>query len=152
MIPQAVAAALAVAGGVVALVAAGWGASGWQAREQRERGAALYAGEVPLAGRLFGHEGVLPATATRCRNCHEPSAVPAGPAGLGAYAATLNAASLQTARPRRGGPPSAFDAARLCALLREGVDPAHVMIATTMPRYDITDAQCEDLWAYLRSR
>lgn len=149
---RVVATALAVAAGVALLAATAWGVGAWQAHEQRQRGAALYAGEAPLAGRLFGHDGALPSTATRCRNCHEPGAAPTGPAGPGPYAAALNAASLQTARPRRGGPPSAFDAARLCALLRNGVDPAHVMIATTMPRYDITDAQCEDLWAYLASR
>lgn len=137
---------------LVAAALAGLAWSWWQGQQQRARGAALFAGEAPLAARLFGHEGTLPAVATRCRNCHEPAAAPAGPAGSGPYAGVLTAASLTTPRPRRGGPPSRFDAAALCALLRTGTDPAHVMIATTMPRYDVSDAQCHDLWAYLQTR
>ena len=50
---------------------------------------------------------------------------------------------------RRGGPPSRYDAAGLCTLLRSGVDPAHVIILRTMPRYDINDADCQSLWLHL---
>ena len=54
-------------------------------------------------------------------------------------------------RSRRGGPPSAYDAASLCELLREGIDPAWVMVRQEMPRYAATDAQCIALWAFLVS-
>ena len=127
------------------------------AAAQRERGAALFDGRAPLAGRLVGHETALPALATRCANCHdEASATPASEAAASAaakpFATALTGAQLAQARPRRGGPPSAYDAARLCAVLRSGTDPAHVMISTTMPRYDVTDLQCRDLWAFLGAR
>lgn len=140
----AVAALVALAGDA-ALRAHGAGA-------QRERGAALFRGDAVLPGRLVGHDAPLPPLATRCTNCHEaPTAAPAAVAS-GPYAAPLTAAHLASLRVRRGGPATLYDAARLCALLRSGTDPAHVMIATTMPRYDITDAQCQDLWAHLVSR
>lgn len=122
-----------------------------RAGAQRERGAALFRGDAALPGRLVGHDTPLPPLATRCTNCHE--AVTSAPAAAsGPYAAALTAAHLGSLRVRRGGPATVYDAARLCALLRSGIDPAHVMIATTMPRYDITDAQCQDLWAHLVAR
>lgn len=121
---------------------------------QRERGAALFRGEVPLAGRLARHGADLPTLATRCVNCHEASSpAPGAPASAAqAYAMMLNGSGLAEARPRRGGPPSRYDAASLCELLRNGVDPARVIIVATMPRYQVSDAQCDDLWAYLRAR
>lgn len=122
-----------------------------EAAAQRERGAALFEGRAPLAGRLVGHETPLPALATRCTNCHEAAAAPAAAASA-PYASVLTGAHLAAPRPRRGGPPSAYDEARLCGLLRSGTDPAHVMISTTMPRYEITDAQCRDLWSHLVAR
>jgi hypothetical protein len=123
-----------------------------RADAQRERGAALFRGDAALPGRVAGHDTALPALATRCSNCHEaPAAAPSALASA-PYAAPLTAAHLMSLRVRRGGPATVYDAARLCALLRSGTDPAHVMIATTMPRYDITEAQCQDLWAHLVSR
>jgi hypothetical protein len=137
--------------GVLALVAWGWRAA--ETAAQRERGAALFAGSEALAGRLVGHEQPLPPLATRCGNCH--GAVNAGP-GLASAAQpaapALTAAELAAPRVRRGGPPSAFDAGRMCALLRSGTDPAHVIISTTMPRYQISDEQCRALWAYVLTR
>ncbi len=63
----------------------------------------------------------------------------------------LTAQYLSVPRSRRGGPPSAYDATRLCLLLRTGRDAADVLVPTTMPRYAVTDAQCADLWAFLGS-
>jgi hypothetical protein len=85
------------------------------------------------------------------------SAATSTPARAGAAAAaaaprmgpTLTPALLTVAVRRRGGPPSRYDAASLCALLRTGVDPAHVIILRTMPRYDISDADCRSLWLHL---
>lgn len=137
-------AAAATAGVVLAaLAAAAWKAQ--LASAQRARGAALFSGATPLPGRLVGHDRELPPLATRCGNCHEGTAAPA-------YASPLTAAALTAPRVRRGGPPTVFGAKALCELLREGIDPAHVMISTAMPRYTITDAQCDDLWSFLASR
>ena len=137
--------------GLLALAAWGWQAA--EAAARRERGAALFIGSEPLAGRLAGHERALPPLATRCSNCHGAAAAGPGLAGtLPAAAPPLSAAELGTPRARRGGPPSVFDAGRLCALLRSGTDPAHVIISTTMPRYRISDDQCRALWAYLSTR
>ena len=142
----------------------------------KARGRALFEGQTDLGGRLAGHELPLPATATRCANCHDTSLTAARvlPSGLAALATptaaappaaprgswtsalaqappALTAQDLGVQRSRRGGPPSAYDATRLCLLLRSGRDAADVLVSTTMPRYDVTDAQCADLWAFLGS-
>lgn len=132
-------AALAAAG---AALVVGWALPA----AARARGQALYEGRTPLAGRVVGHDEDLPAIASRCTNCHE-----AAPRS-GVYAARLERSTLALPRTRRGGPPNVYDAARLCALLREGTDPGHVIISTTMPRYAAGDAQCDDLWAFLSRR
>ena len=51
--------------------------------------------------------------------------------------------------PRRNGPPSRFDEASFCRLLRTGVDPADIVVPRAMPRYAIDDTDCRALWAYL---
>lgn len=115
--------------------------------QQHAAGAALFHhGDAALVGRLAGHAEPLPAIATRCVNCHALGTPPDG------YAVALDRQALTASRSRRGGPPSAFDAARLCTLLRDGVDPAQVMIASVMPRYEASVEQCEQLWAYLTRR
>lgn len=144
---------LAGAGLAAVLALAAWGWRGTEATAVRARGAALFSGQEALAGRLVGHDQPLPALATRCSNCH--GATSAGPGLASAAAAAtpaLTADELSTPRVRRGGPPSVFDAGRLCALLRSGTDPAHVIISTTMPRYQIDDEQCHALWTYLSTR
>jgi hypothetical protein len=138
------------------------------------RGRALFEGQTDLRGRLAGHELPLPVLATRCANCHETSltAGRALPSGLGTVSTptppapqaaprgswtsalaqappSLRAQDLSAQRSRRGGPPSSYDAQRLCLLLRSGRDAADVLVSTTMPRYDLSDAQCADLWAFL---
>ncbi len=132
--------------------------------QQREAGSALFHGDVALVGRLVGHTEPLPAIATRCSNCHEDrstapaarssdaSATPASGRAAGSFAVVFDREWLTAARPRRGGPPSAYDAARLCTVMRSGVDPAHVMVASVMPRYEASVAQCEQLWSYLTRR
>ena len=52
----------------------------------------------------------------------------------------------------RGGPPSGYDRGTLCRLLREGIDPAHVMVTRTMPRFDLDDAACAALWTHLSNQ
>lgn len=132
--------------GALLLVLAALALWAWAGPAARARGEALFDGRAAVPGRLVGHDADLPPAATRCANCHE-----AGPRS-GANGPRLDAATLAQPRVRRGGPASAYDARRLCDLLRDGTDPAHVIIATTMPRYAATDAQCADLWAWISAR
>jgi hypothetical protein len=117
------------------------------------RGGALFDGGAALPARVHGQDFALPSQASRCVNCHVAPAVPAAAASAVAVGAPpLTAATLTTPLRRRGGPPSRYDAASLCRLLRSGVDPAHVMIQRTMPRYEISDADCQALWLHLMER
>ena len=102
----------------------------------------------PLRGRLAGHPDLLPVVATRCVNCHAVDGSKRPP-GAAAFGPALGPATLARALARRGGPPSRYDADSLCRLLREGVDPAWVVIDAAMPRYEIDAAQCQALWASL---
>ena len=133
----------------------------WQERQRIELGERLLqggtagdartsgAGDVAsvLPGRLAGHASDLPPQATRCVNCHAAGGA-AAPA-TAAFGPSLGPATLTRAVSRRGGPPSRYDAASLCRLLRDGIDPAWVMVDAAMPRYAVSDAQCEALWARL---
>ena len=123
-----------------------------------EMGRRLFTGELPLAGRVTGHTTDLPQQASRCVNCHAAgTAVPSASASASASAGpstqsfgpVLNADLLAKNRPRRGGPPSKYDAAALCKLLTTGIDPAYIIIPRNMPRYDASIAECNALWAYL---
>jgi hypothetical protein len=119
-----------------------------------ERGDALFHGREPLAGKIRGHDDALPPEAIRCANCHEAApATNPGTQRLSRLAPPhLDAALLLEYRQRRGGPPSRYDQPAFCALLRTGVDPAHILVAREMPAYEIDDAQCASLWAYALSK
>jgi mono/diheme cytochrome c family protein len=138
--------------GLVALFA---GAAHADDAASAARGRQLFVGEAPLAARIVGQDFALAPEAGRCINCHGATAGPAGPRASAAgspadlAAPVLSAATLTATVRRRGGPPSRYDAAALCTLLRTGVDPAHVMILRTMPRYEINDADCRSLWLHL---
>ena len=144
----------------IILAAAGAGAWWWYQQAQQSEGEALFRGEQPLPAHLAGQTMPLPAMATRCINCHEtrqPAALTDGASGASGaviartYASPLSAVWLKEARLRHGGPATAYDAQSLCQVLRNGIDPAKVMVSTVMPRYDATEAQCTALWAYLTS-
>lgn len=144
-----------------------------EAKADREetigRGRALFEGRTPLEGRMARHDSPLPQLATSCANCHgvgaNGSALASGlvttsssrlaaelslPSNSsGSLAPILNKATLDAQRTRRGGPPSRYDEKSLCQVLTNGIDPAMVIIDTSMPRYTITAAQCVELWTYL---
>jgi hypothetical protein len=134
-------------------------ASFWLHTSDRERGSRLFHGGAALTGRLLGHVEPLPPEATRCENCHRLESDPPRPAPTGnppALAAEtagpkLGRSALTTTAKRRGGPASAYTADAFCRLLREGVDPVEIVIPKLMPRYTLTDAECNELWAYLIS-
>lgn len=112
-----------------------------------QRGQRLFTGDDALEARMVGHTETLPVEAHRCANCHSSSTTPKH-ADLD-FAPLLSKQTLGTRLGRRGGPPSVYDAASFCRLVREGIDPAHVMISQAMPRYRLDDRECEELWAYL---
>ena len=115
------------------------------------RGRQLFEGEFALPARIAGQDFALPAQASRCVNCHGAARGDAASSAAGAQriGPALTPGALTDAVRRRGGPPSRYDAASLCTLLRSGVDPAYVIILRTMPRYEITDADCRSLWLHL---
>lgn len=113
-----------------------------------EQGRRLFAGEPPMVARLAGHTELLPVESSRCTNCHLAGAASAA-APPDKFGPTLNARFLRSPAARRGGPASYYDEASFCRLLREGIDPASVMLLPAMPRYELSDAQCSALWAYL---
>lgn len=129
---------------LVVALAASLGGCGLGPQEQlRQMGQRWYEGRAPLQGRIIGHSQDLPANAGACVNCHGAGA------GNGRFAAALNRDWLTRPQVRRGGPPSVYDAQGFCRVLREGVDPAWVVVNQTMPRYALTDLQCRALWTHL---
>ncbi len=115
------------------------------------RGHALFTGAAPLHGTINGHASALPPAAARCVNCHTiGSAAPgAAAASVASFGPLLTKQGLTGLVARRGGPPSRYDEAALCRLLRQGVDPAWVMVPRSMPRYELSDADCQALWTHL---
>ncbi len=105
---------------------------------------------APLQGTIVGHSSALPPAAARCINCHAVGrAAPASAASAASFGPLLTPQSLTGAVARRGGPPSRYDAPAFCRLLRQGVDPAWVIVPRSMPRYARSDADCHALWAHL---
>jgi hypothetical protein len=109
-----------------------------------ERGGRIYGGAVALAAHLRGHEEALPGGASRCVNCHAGADTSAA-----RFAPALTSSFLRTPRARRGGPASAYDLASFCRVLRSGIDPMQIVLPQAMPRFELSDADCAALWAFL---
>ena len=109
-------------------------------------GRGLFLGESPLWGVIAGHAEALPPQAVACANCHMGET---GPGSGARFGPALNHAAMTELRNRRGGPPSSFSLASFCQLLRNGVDPAYIIITRRMPRYTLSDDQCRGLWRYI---
>lgn len=130
----------------VASVTVGLGACGLGPQEQaRQLGQRWFEGSMPLKGRMIGHGHDLPAAAAACINCH------GAPEPGERFAVALDRSWLTQPQARRGGPASRYDVKRFCRVLREGVDPAWVIVNQAMPRYDVTDLQCQAIWLHLTS-
>ncbi len=114
-----------------------------QALEELRLGQDLFTGRIELHGRIRTHIVDLPPEVVRCANCH---AVGKGPDVPRSLAPRLSHELLLVPRTRRGGPPTFYDRGRFCTLLREGLDPARVLISVEMPRYSLSDEQCRALW------
>ena len=113
--------------------------------EALARGRALFAGTAPMRGTISGHASALPPAGARCVNCHAAGAASAS----ASFGPLLTRPHLTGLLPRRGGPPSRYDEATFCRLLRTGIDPAYVLITRSMPRYELPDADCQALWLHL---
>jgi hypothetical protein len=140
---------------VVALFAAAVLVGGSVAAGASKRGESLFIGTEPLKGTIRGHRSSLPPEVVRCRNCHDTSERSERGERKGpppAAAPPVSRSLLLDKVQRRGGPPSSYDVASLCKLLRTGVDPAYIMISRVMPVYDLDDAQCASLWEFLTER
>jgi hypothetical protein len=133
-------------------------ANGHGSSDETALGRALFFGARPLAAHVAGQDWQLPQEAVVCSNCHQRGAASApgvferGVPAAGAapsFGPPLTRATLTRTLARRGGPPSAYDGAKLCRAVREGIDPALVIIPQAMPRYAFTDEQCGALWAFL---
>jgi len=105
----------------------------------------LFHGRKAVSGRIRGHDDDLPSEALRCSNCHESKSGKSA----GVIAPHIDRALLLEYRQRRGGPPSRYDAASFCKLLRTGVDPVFVVVAREMPVFDLDETQCNSLWIFL---
>lgn len=112
-------------------------------------GRALFSGARPLAAHVAGQDFALPQDAAICTNCHQSDQASGPPQSFGP---PLTRRTLTRALARRGGPRSTYDGVTLCRALRDGIDPAQVIIPQTMPRYAFTDQQCQALWAFLSTR
>lgn len=115
-------------------------------REEFLRGEALFSGKMDLRGRIYTHVADMPPAVVRCANCHALADGPSVPRSL---APRLTQDLLLQPRPRRGGPASVYDLGKFCVLLRQGIDPAFVLISVEMPRYTIDDGECRALWRFL---
>lgn len=117
-------------------------------------GRALFEGRTELRGKIRGHSSVLPSHASRCSNCHLTTEAPPGPAASATqltqtFGPVLTPAQLTALRARRGAPPTRYDLSAFCTLLRTGVDPGKVVLARTMPLYELDDRSCRALWTHL---
>jgi len=113
------------------------------------RGEAIYLGKEPLQGRIRGQDDLLPPEAVRCVNCHNPASKDRL---SGKPAPRIDGDWLLQVRQRHGGPPSSYDQASFCKMLRTGTDPVYVLAAREMPVYEMADSQCASLWMFLNTQ
>lgn len=111
-----------------------------------DAGCAIFNGQHPMAAHLRDDDRPLPAWTTRCVNCHVATPKSA------AFAPPLTHDTLLAAASRRGGPISHYDEAAFCRAVRDGIDPAGVLLRKSMPRYRVSDAECAALWRFVMNR
>ncbi|SAK73080.1 hypothetical protein AWB81_03323 [Caballeronia arationis] len=109
-------------------------------------GCAIYNGQHAVAAHLRDDDRPLPAWTTRCANCH------AGTDKSGIFAPPLTPSYLLDAETRRGGPASRYQPTSFCRAVKDGIDPANVLLRKAMPHYQISDSECAALWGFLTNR
>jgi hypothetical protein len=110
------------------------------------RGQALFAGKLELHGRIRTHLVDLPPPVVVCGNCH---AAGDGPEVARSLAPRLTRDLLLAPRARRGGPVTIYNVDRFCTLLRNGTDPAYVLLSLEMPIYALDYSDCLALWQFV---
>ncbi|WP_368623221.1 hypothetical protein [Paraburkholderia sp. BR13444] len=111
--------------------------------EPKDLGCAIFNGQRSVAAQLRDDDHLLPGSTTRCANCHSQTGA------ADAFAPPLTARTLFPAKSRRDGPASSYDQATFCRALREGIDPANVLLRKAMPHYRISDSECAALWHFV---
>lgn len=116
-----------------------------------DRGEAIYRRALDSAGRplraVVSRDVRMAGPAAACTACHSRS-------GFGSFEGTTAAPPVigrVLFAPRAGGAASrpAYDVAGLGRALRDGIDPAGRTLSPLMPRYDLADAEVEQLARYL---
>ena len=111
-----------------------------------DRGKQIYLGGETVIGKIDGHISSLPPSLVKCVSCHTF----ARQSKLEVESAPpLNRSSLLDPHARRGGPGFSYDKTNFCKTVRTGIDPQYVVLSRTMPRFEISEAQCSALWTYL---
>ena len=127
----------------LALAAVVYSASAAQSCDPSSLGCLIFNGQHAIPAHLRDDDRLLPDWTTRCVNCHTPT-------GQGAaFAPPLTAGNLLVATRRRGGPPSNYDPMTFCRAVKNGIDPAEVLLRKAMPQYQISDTECMALWHFL---
>jgi len=130
----------------VAVVAIAPLARAQTACDPADMGCAIFNGQHPMTAHLRDDERPLPSFATRCVNCH------VGTSTKPAFAPPLTHDALLGVASRRGGPLSHYDATSFCRAVKDGIDPAGVLLRKSMPHYRIADTECQALWQYVMHR
>lgn len=123
-------------------------ASGAGPARDPERGKRIFHGLDAVQGAVQQQGTALPVHASKCINCHSAHTPTGAWAGNSQY---LSATTLSLKVSRRGGPAYVYDQPAFCRTVRSGVDPAGIVLEAKMPRYQLSDAQCADLWFFLAS-
>lgn len=108
--------------------------------ESADLGCSIFSGQHAIRAQLREEDRLLPDSTTRCVNCHTRTD------SAGTFAPPLTPGNLLAAKSRRGGPASSYDQAAFCKALRDGIDPADIILRKAMPHYQIDDAECAALW------
>ncbi|CAB3808879.1 hypothetical protein LMG28614_06901 [Paraburkholderia ultramafica] len=111
--------------------------------ESEDLGCSIFSGQHAIPAQLREDDLPLPGSTTRCVNCHTRTD------SADTFAPPLTPGNLFAAKSRRGGPASSYDQAAFCKALRDGIDPADVMLRKTMPHYQINDVECAALWHFV---
>lgn len=128
-----------------------------QMSEQALRGKRIFlAGEsdsgLPITATVSSGGAPLPASVLPCSGCHgaDGEGRPEG----GVVPPEITWSSLTAANGHEhtyGRRHPAFDARSVAAAIGQGIDPAGNELDSTMPRYRMTDADMDDLIAYLQA-
>lgn len=117
-----------------------------ESAQQNEHGKRIFYGLDAVSATVQQNGTTLPTNASKCINCHSAQTPPGAWTGSSQY---LSATTMTRMVSRRGGPASVYDQDKFCNAVRNGVDPAGVVLESKMPRYEMSDTQCADMWLFI---